>query len=340
MKSLFFILFLIPTLACGMVDNVINFGARFAGRSFSPELSEALGDLGINPKLLQEQILKKLEEAMDDPLKLIEVDPKTGPNFDAVLESDILSAFFFSRLDLSNEKQMKKLTELLDQEAELYPHALRTFQDKTDIESLFWVWGKFLDGLGKGVESGRIEPRLEVNLHGALLSVFKRESDTGLPIYNSEDLLGMYDLHSNRVVRNAEERHYLSSPRQVRAALDQNRNSNIPSGDNVTPLNSRRSRMAEIMERPFVPLLGYNIKPHVLFGLIVWRGDFKSGRYRFLPDISPEEGVKNERLKTPYRYTEEEIERLSEIYTSPHFRLNPSDSYWDEIAIPPYRKPL
>ncbi len=338
MRYLFFI-FLIPVLAQGAGGNVFDFGARLAKRSSSLGLPGVLDDLRINPGLLQKQILKRLEEAMDDPLKLVEVDPKTGPDFNTILESDVFGPFFFSRLDLSNEKQMKRLAELLDQEAELYPHAFRAFWDKTDIESLTIIWEKFMNALKKGIQSHRLKPGLETDLQAALLSVFKKPGDTGLPLHYGDDLLGMYNLHPNRVVRSAEESLYFMLTPQMRAALDQHlqANGNIPG--NVTSINRDRNRLAEILGRPYVSLMGYDVKPHALFHLIVWGGEFKPGRYRYLPDINAEEGVKAKRSKTPYQYTEEEIQKLTEIYTNPHFRLNPNDVHWDEIAVPVMENP-
>ncbi len=327
MKCLFFFIVLIPNLAQGIGKNVVDALKQLQ----KPELVQIFEDLKINPKSIPEQTLKNLENALEDPLKLVDINPETGPNLDAVLESDVLRAFFFSRLNLSNEKQMKKLAELLDMEAAFHPSAFRTFSEKTDIESLYKVWTKFMDGLRKEVAAGRIKSRCEIDFQAAMLSVFKTESDMGLPVHQDTDRLRMYELHDNRIVRNPYEQFDLQNTLQE--ALRPNGNTSA----NVTPIGRHRTLdtngVKTLLDKN-ADLSGYNIKPRILFNLIVWGEDSKPGRYRFLPDLSPEDGVEREMLQTSYQYTEDEVQRLTEIYTNPHFSLDPNHFHWDEIAVP------
>lgn len=321
-RSVLFI-FLIPIVSHGVGKSVVNMGSDLIrSLGLKSELTQFFDRSGINPKSTPQETLKDLNEAWEDPLRLIDIDPQGAgsSNLSRILESDVYRAFLFFRLNPSDEQQMKRLIELLDWEAEfiashyIFPNL--TAKERRGMLTSFLPrsWKNFMEGLEKEIASGRIKPQYRVDLKAGILSASKTELDTGTPIHKNLDELGMYDLHESRVVRNPDEDKLISE------ALSRHE-------DNIVSINIAQA--SRLVDEGYFSLFRYNIKPRLLFNILVWGGENKPGRYRFLPD--PKTG---ETLRTPYQHTKDEVQRLAEIYTNPHFNLKPHHLHWDEVAVP------
>ena len=335
---LFLLFFLFGVNAHGGPSKAIVSSAKKVTQSqkvTSDQVDEVIDNLGLgskSSKSLRNKVERALKRgALENPLVLIR---SYFDGFRKHLDDPVSSAIFFSALDPSNENQMRGLFDIfvsimnrevdreygtlvrfnpsgltpVDDIHQSVEYPVNYFSYRESVGSMTSIWRMFIR---------RLPSQKEVDLEAAVLSLFKTKEDMYGPMKVSSEGKNV-EISDIPTLRDS---HGLTDKSDE--LIDESDKELFEMGtDDYFGLSDVESVNAIDEDLLFIQ----DVKPRVLFDLIVWKGSWESNRYRFFS--------RSDETRSAYVYDEEEIKRLTELYTNPHFTLKPNHYHWDEVVDP------